>query len=82
MALAHKQTPTQCAAGARHAPFSVHRQAVRPARRVTVSAAEAEAAAPGVELVKSMSYMKPVLDIEAIKGVLPHRHVALLAWIT
>jgi hypothetical protein len=38
--------------------------------------AESEAAAPaaaGVE--KSMSYFKPVLDIEAIKGVLPHRWV-------
>lgn len=74
MALAQKQTPTQCAAGARRAAFSVHRPAVRPARRVAVSAAETEGAAPlGAELVKSMSYMKPVLDIEAIKGVLPHR---------
>eukprot|EP00878_Enallax_costatus_P002172 GHUV01002341.1.p1 GENE.GHUV01002341.1~~GHUV01002341.1.p1 ORF type:complete len:230 (+),score=71.21 GHUV01002341.1:68-757(+) len=78
MALAHKQTPTQCAAGARRAAFSVHRPAVKTARRVAVGVAETEVAAPGAELVKSMSYMKPVLDIEAIKGVLPHRYPFLL----
>lgn len=48
---------------------------MRPQRRAAVAVrAESEAAAPaaaGAE--KSMSYFKPVLDIEAIKGVLPHR---------
>lgn len=51
-----------------------------PQRRAAVAVrAESEAAAPaaaGVE--KSMSYFKPVLDIEAIKGVLPHRYPFLL----
>lgn len=51
---------------------------VRPsARRSVVVRAEGAAAAPapaaaGIE--KSMTALKPVLDIEAIKGVLPHRY--------
>jgi hypothetical protein len=62
---------------ARRGAFSASRVAVTPQRRAAVAVrAESEAAAPaaaGVE--KSMSYFKPVLDIEAIKGVLPHRCV-------
>lgn len=60
------------------APFSAPRRpSTHPARIVTVRA-EAGAAAPPTatsSLEKSFSYYKPVLDIEAIKGVLPHRFV-------
>jgi len=53
------------------------RPAFKPCRRVQVKVvAEKEAAAPtssGIE--KTGPAFKPVLDIEAIKGVLPHRYV-------
>ncbi|KAF6254680.1 HotDog domain-containing protein [Scenedesmus sp. NREL 46B-D3] len=64
---------------ARRGAFSASRPTVRPQRRAVTVRAESEAVAPaaaGAE--KSMSYFKPVLDIEAIKGVLPHRYPFLL----
>lgn len=45
----------------------------RNARAVRVRAEGAAAPAADVGVEKSMSYFKPALDIEAIKGVLPHR---------
>jgi hypothetical protein len=74
-ALQQKTLTGPCAA--RRGAFTAGRVAVRPQRRASVAVrAETEAAAPAaVGVEKSMSYFKPVLDIEAIKGVLPHRSV-------
>ena len=60
----------------RRAAFTSARPAVQQ-RRSSVQvradgAAAAPAAAPGIE--KTSTAFKPVLDIEAIKGVLPHRY--------
>lgn len=78
MALQNKTLSKSCVA--RGSAFGVCRPTVKPSRRPAVSVrAEGEAAAPpaAAGLEKSMSYFKPVLDIEAIKGVLPHRLVSI-----
>ncbi|KAF8071151.1 fabZ [Scenedesmus sp. PABB004] len=78
MALMQHSTPASGRAASR-APFGAARPALgRVVRRGSsvVVRAEGEAAPAGLE--KSMSAFKPVLDIEAIKGVLPHRYPFLL----
>lgn len=62
----------------RGAAFTSTRPAVQQRRSSVAVRADGAAAAPaaaakasGIE--KSMTALKPVLDIEAIKGVLPHR---------
>jgi hypothetical protein len=44
-----------------------------PAAAAPAAAAAPGAAKPAGGVETSMTYFKPVLDIEAIKGVLPHR---------
>eukprot|EP00879_Flechtneria_rotunda_P001688 GHRR01001848.1.p1 GENE.GHRR01001848.1~~GHRR01001848.1.p1 ORF type:complete len:207 (+),score=71.89 GHRR01001848.1:89-709(+) len=79
MAALTRQTLTHSAAPQQVA-FTASRPSYKPRRCARVSvAAEAEvAASAGTPVEKSFSYFKPVLDIEAIKGVLPHRYPFLL----
>lgn len=72
----HCQQKVAGSSTSRPAAFTSARPAVQRRSSVQVradGAAAAPAAAAPAAIEKSMTAMKPVLDIEAIKGVLPHR---------
>lgn len=68
------RSSSRCTAFTNARPAGQRRSSVQV--RADGAAAAPAAAAPGIE--KSMTALKPVLDIEAIKGVLPHRYPFLL----